>query len=108
MFDPDGLRGDIRGAAPNLWNAVAQLATGLTGYILPDLERRDRRDSFPKTLNDPIWGTIELLPHEVLILDTALLQRLRGIRQLGMAHHVYPGASHSRLEHSLGVLEAAD
>jgi HD superfamily phosphohydrolase len=64
--------------------------------------------SFPKTINDPIWGVIELFPWESLIVDSLLLQRLRGVRQLGMAHYVYPGAGHSRLEHTLGVVEAAD
>ena len=41
-------------------------------------------------------------------MDSPLLQRLRGVRQLGMAHLVYPGAGHDRLEHSRGVVEAAD
>ena len=36
------------------------------------------------------------------------MQRLRGVRQLGMAHLVYPGAGHDRLEHARGVVEAAD
>lgn len=56
-----------------------------------------------KEFNDPIWGTIVLEPHEVTILDSPLLQRLRRIRQLGVAHWVYPGAVHTRLEHSIGV-----
>jgi hypothetical protein len=43
----------------------------------------------------------------VAILDSPLLQRLRGVSQLGLASLVYPGASHSRLEHTLGVLETA-
>ena len=38
-------------------------------------------------------------------VDTRLFQRLRKIRQLGLAHFVFPGAVHSRFEHSLGVLE---
>ncbi|HEX9620480.1 MAG TPA: hypothetical protein VF989_10105 [Polyangiaceae bacterium] len=64
----------------------------------------DRGDvpKYPKTLNDAVWGTIQILPCETMLLDTPLLQRLRGIRQLGMAHLVYPGAGYSRLEHSLG------
>lgn len=37
-----------------------------------------------------------------------MLQRLRGVRQLGMAHLVYPSAGHDRLEHSRGVVEAAE
>lgn len=57
----------------------------------------------PKEFNDPVWGTIVLDPHEVVVLDSPLLQRLRRIRQLGVVHYVYPGANHSRFEHSLGV-----
>ena len=66
------------------------------------------RYSYPKTFNDPIWGVVELLPWETVLLDSPLLQRLRGVRQLGMAHLVYPGAGHDRLEHSRGVVEAAE
>lgn len=64
--------------------------------------------AYPKTFNDPVWGVVELLPWETLLLDSPLLQRLRGVRQLGMAHLVYPGAGHDRLEHSRGVVEAAE
>ena len=48
------------------------------------------------------------MPWETVLLDSPLLQRLRGVRQLGMAHLVYPGAGHDRLEHVKGVVEAAD
>lgn len=64
--------------------------------------------AYPKTFNDPVWGVVELLPWETVLLDSPLLQRLRGVRQLGMAHLVYPGAGHDRLEHSRGVVEAAE
>ena len=64
--------------------------------------------AYPKTFNDPIWGVVEFLPWETLLLDSPLLQRLRGVRQLGMAHLVYPGAGHDRLEHSRGAVEAAE
>ena len=58
----------------------------------------------PKEVNDPIWGTLHIRPDEVLIIDSPLLQRLRRIKQLGVVHLVYPAATHSRFEHSLGVL----
>lgn len=57
-----------------------------------------------KEINDPIWGTISLSPIEVAIVDSPLLQRLREIKQLGVVHWVYPGATHTRFEHTLGVL----
>jgi HD superfamily phosphohydrolase len=57
-----------------------------------------------KEVNDALWGTITLTPIEVALLDSPLLQRLRYIRQLGVAHWIYPGAVHSRFEHTIGVL----
>lgn len=59
-------------------------------------------------MNDPVWGTIELLPWEVGLLDTPLLQRMRGVRQLGLAQLVFPGACHGRLEHIVGVVGAIE
>lgn len=57
-----------------------------------------------KQFNDAVWGTIVVQPQEVIVLDSPLVQRLRRIRQLGVVHLVYPGANHSRFEHSLGVM----
>lgn len=57
-----------------------------------------------KEINDPLWGTISLSGSEVAIIDSPLLQRLRLIRQLGVVHWVYPGAIHTRFEHTLGVM----
>uniref|UniRef100_A0A3Q3LLM6 Deoxynucleoside triphosphate triphosphohydrolase SAMHD1 n=1 Tax=Mastacembelus armatus TaxID=205130 RepID=A0A3Q3LLM6_9TELE len=56
-----------------------------------------------KVFNDPIHGHIELHPLLIKIIDTPQFQRLRNIKQLGGAYFVYPGASHNRFEHSLGV-----
>ncbi|CAM4454073.1 unnamed protein product [Leuciscus chuanchicus] len=53
--------------------------------------------------NDPIHGHIALHPLLVKITDTPQFQRLRHIKQLGGTYLVYPGASHNRFEHSLGV-----
>ena len=62
------------------------------------------RGKLGKELNDAIWRTVTLQSFEVLILDSPLMQRLRRIRQLGVAHLVYPCAGHSRLEHSIGAV----
>ena len=66
----------------------------------------------PKLFRDPVHDTIALLdgPAERLVLalmDTPEVQRLRRIRQLGLTSMVYPGAEHSRFQHSLGVLWTA-
>ncbi|MBN3304911.1 SAMH1 triphosphohydrolase, partial [Amia calva] len=56
-----------------------------------------------KVFNDPIHGHIEMHPLLVRIIDTPQFQRLRYIKQLGGAYFVFPGASHNRFEHSIGV-----
>jgi len=89
-----------------LWAEVnAKAKTWLAVTI--DRLQHDKGKGYPKTFNDPIWGEIKLLPWETLLLDSAMLQRLRHVRQLGMAHLVYPGAGYDRLEHSRGVVEAS-
>lgn len=55
-----------------------------------------------KVITDPIHGDIFLTRLEQLILDTAPMQRLRRVRQLGTTHLVYPGATHTRFAHCLG------
>jgi HD superfamily phosphohydrolase len=60
-----------------------------------------------KVIHDPIWGTGEYEAWEVRLLDSALFQRLRGLRQTGFAYLTYPTAEHSRFQHTLGVAEAA-
>ena len=56
---------------------------------------------------DPIHDFIRIYEPEIKVIDTAIFQRLRRIRQLAGAHLVYPGAQHSRFEHSLGVMHIA-
>ncbi|MEX2465625.1 MAG: HD domain-containing protein [Gemmatimonadota bacterium] len=56
-----------------------------------------------KIVRDPLWNTIQLDPTALRIVDTAEFQRLRYIRQLGWTHLVYPGATHTRFDHALGV-----
>lgn len=56
-----------------------------------------------KVINDPIHGHIELHPLLIRIIDTPQFQRLRYIKQLGGSYYIFPGASHNRFEHSLGV-----
>ncbi len=59
------------------------------------------------TIFDPIHARIRLTAEERELLATRAFRRLRRVHQLAMMHIVYPGATHSRLEHSLGVMELA-
>lgn len=57
-----------------------------------------------KIINDPIYGSVSLSELEIRLLDTAAMQRLRRIRQMGFSSYVFPGGEHSRFVHSIGVL----
>ena len=56
---------------------------------------------------DPIHDFIRVNDLELKIIDNPVFQRLRRIRQLSGAHLTYPGAQHTRFEHSLGVMHIA-
>jgi HD superfamily phosphohydrolase len=58
-------------------------------------------------IRDPIHNFIRLEPDEAKVLDSAPFQRLRNIHQLALTYLLYPGATHRRFEHSLGVMELA-
>lgn len=60
-----------------------------------------------KRIADSVHGTIALTDLEVNVIDTAVFQRLRNIKHLGLAHFVFPGADFSRFPHSLGVCHVA-
>ncbi|POG63503.1 uncharacterized protein OCT59_023760 [Rhizophagus irregularis] len=60
-----------------------------------------------KRIQDPIHGLMEFDDWVVKFIDTEHFQRLRSIKQLGTSYYVYPGASHNRFEHSLGVAHLA-
>ncbi len=57
-----------------------------------------------KRIYDPVHHFIELEPAEARLLDTPALQRLRRLRQLGLAYLAFPSAEHSRFSHALGAL----
>lgn len=56
-----------------------------------------------KIFCDPVHGHISLHPVSVAIIDTPQFQRLREIKQLALLQYIYPGATHTRFEHSLGT-----
>ena len=54
-------------------------------------------------IRDPVHGYVKLEGLALQLADTPQMQRLRWIKQLGLANLVYPGANHTRFEHSLGA-----
>ena len=99
------------------WYFTASVAMthNLLGMLTPDQIRKEpwglRKDEIDtrrgKVITDAVHGDIYLLPIEIKIIDSLAFQRLRGVRQLGTTHLVYPGATHTRFAHSLGALKVA-
>jgi hypothetical protein len=58
-------------------------------------------------IRDPVHGYVRLEGLALELADTPQMQRLRWIKQLGLANLVYPGANHTRFEHSLGAYHMA-
>ena len=58
-------------------------------------------------IRDPIHAFIRLETDERRVIDSRPVQRLRHIHQLALTNLIYPGATHRRFEHSLGVMELA-
>jgi HD superfamily phosphohydrolase len=58
-----------------------------------------------KIINDPVYGFITI-PSDLLfdLVDHPYFQRLRRIKQLGLADYVYPGALHTRFHHAIGAM----
>ena len=58
-----------------------------------------------KIFNDPVYGFVSIPDERIFdIIEQPVFQRLRRIKQLGLAHMVYPGALHTRFHHSLGTM----
>lgn len=58
-------------------------------------------------VRDPVHGSIKVQDSEIEILEHPFFQRLRNIKQLGFSEFVFPGATHTRYLHSLGVMDIA-
>jgi len=58
-------------------------------------------------IKDPIYGYVAITELEKTVIDTRVVQRLRRLRQLAGAEFVYPGANHTRFEHSVGAMHLA-
>ncbi|MDK2912482.1 MAG: uncharacterized protein PWR29_1439 [Methanolobus sp.] len=61
----------------------------------------------PLLIHDPVHKTIILDEFEQMLVNTKHVQRLRNIQQLGLVDTVYPGANHTRFEHSIGTMHMA-
>lgn len=61
---------------------------------------------YTHTVRDPLWRDIPLSPGFKALFSSTAMQKLSRIKQLGPAHLVYPGAVHTRLDHSIGVFHA--
>lgn len=71
------------------------------------MPRRPAAGRGRKSIFDPVHGTVVLQGPTLELVGTEAFQRLWGIRQTGFAHLVFPGANHTRLEHSLGTYSVA-
>lgn len=58
-------------------------------------------------IRDPVHGSISLSSAETAVIETPEYQRLRSIKQLGFAEFSFPGATHNRFLHSIGVSHVA-
>ncbi len=66
-------------------------------------ENMDKKD-----VHDAVWGTIGVSGHELIILDSPLMQRMRFIKNLGLAYLLFPQADYSRFAHTLGTVFISD
>lgn len=63
---------------------------------------------YKKVVYDNLHGYITLTRAEDRILSTAYYQRLRWVKQLGFSFYIFPGATHTRFSHALGVMHVMD
>ncbi|AQK89798.1 deoxynucleoside triphosphate triphosphohydrolase SAMHD1 homolog isoform X2 [Zea mays] len=94
-------QGDSALAAPPLTLSSPSPATA----VRPSYGSCDRR--YVKLVFDNLHGSISVDPLALQFVDTEEFQRLRDLKQLGLTYLVYPGAVHTRFEHSLGVYSLA-
>lgn len=85
---------------PDLGEVGGLGAMWYTGSLMAKLDK--------KVIYDNIHGYISLNRVESRILETSYYQRLRWIRQLGFSFYIFPGATHTRHAHALGVLHVMD
>jgi uncharacterized protein len=92
-INPDAVTAD---AMPSLWPNQIERLTSQSGDLLPD------RQSVT-SIRDSLYDAIPLGQLELDLINTAPFLRLQQIKQLGFVYRIWPGATHTRYEHSLGV-----
>lgn len=89
----------------NIFSEVVDFTdTLLTSYDIVIEHQLSSSCAAKKEIYDAIWGPIEFNIGEMALLDSPILQRLRYIKHLGLASHVYCGADYSRFYHTIGVV----
>lgn len=83
-----------------------EISADVNQFVQAKLNGYNAKGIEAKTIHDPIWGSTEYSEWEMQLIDSPLIQRLRGISQVGLAVLTYPAARHSRFEHTLGVAAA--
>lgn len=97
---------------PNPQNRIGDL-NALIKALKRQINQRENTSfkiEYPNTSNkirDPIHGYIGLTDEEKEIINHPVFQRLRRIKQLSTTYLIYPGATHDRFSHSLGVMHVA-
>jgi len=86
------------GATRDFENRIEDFVQELLSEYTPLKIRGD------KIIRDAIWGHNVFYQHEINLIDSPLMQRLRRVHQTALAYLTYPAATHTRFEHSLGVV----
>ena len=86
---------------------LSQLDNHPTTPIITERDAGQTRKRQSKSISDRVHGQIELNGLLVAVMDTPEFQRLDKIKQLGGCAYVYPSATHTRKEHSIGVAHLA-
>ncbi|TFG09925.1 HD domain-containing protein [Candidatus Thorarchaeota archaeon] len=90
---------DIVGRSRDKLNKKVRRVIAEHERVLSFTEKHTRQ----KAIQDPVHGAILLEPWELDVISTWPMLRLRYVMQLGPAHIVYPGATHTRFQHCLGT-----
>jgi HD superfamily phosphohydrolase len=95
------MRTYVRSSGTRSVHRIVDVWSGRRGWLTEPVPKRHNE------VRDPVHVFIEFDQAERAVIDSRPFQRLRDIHQLALSYLVYPGASHKRFEHSLGVMEVA-